>query len=127
MTEFEKIKLIEMLNTFPVWHSTLKETWMPMAIERLAQHLLNEGAVISPVEVGQKVWYIKGAYYNSITPKPCEITVTEINKKKHGKDVCWGFIAGNTRYKFSSIGKSVFLSEQDCITAIERKKMRSRN
>lgn len=80
-----------------------------------------EKAVIPPVDVGDIVWYIRGGYYNSQLQKPQPIEVTEINKKWHGKTLEWGFIANSTRYRFSSIGKSVFLSEQDAIEFLERK------
>ena len=66
-----------------------------------------------PVQVEQTVWYIKGGYYNSPHKKPCAIKVTEINQKWHGKILDWGFIANGTRYRFSSIGKTVFLTKED--------------
>lgn len=77
--------------------------------------------VIPPVDVGDIVWYIRGGYYKSQDQTPQPIEVTEINKKWHGKTLEWGFIANSTRYRFSSIGKSVFLSEQDAIEFLERK------
>ena len=80
-----------------------------------------EKSVIPPVDVGDIVWYIRGGYYNSQLKEPQPIEVTEINKKWHGKTLEWGFIANSTRYRFSSIGKSVFLSEQDAIEFLERK------
>ena len=86
-------------------------------------YLIRE-TVKCPVDIGDKVWYIRGAYYNSTNLEPCEITVTEINKKKCGKSIEWAFIANGTRYKFSSIGKSVFLHKQDCIDAIEKRKIK---
>ena len=39
-------RLIELLGKFPVFHSTMKERWMPEAIERLASHLLAEGVIV---------------------------------------------------------------------------------
>lgn len=75
-----------------------------------------------PVEVGQTVWYIEGAYYNSVNQKPRAIVIHEINKKKHGKTIEWGFVANCTRYKFSSIGKSVFLSEKAALEHLAKKK-----
>lgn len=72
-----------------------------------------------PVDIGQKVWYIKGGYCNSKHLEAREIEVTEISKKKCGDTINWAFIANSTRYKFSSIGKSVFLNKQDCLEAIE--------
>lgn len=78
--------------------------------------------LVLPVNIGQKVWYINGGYYNSSRLEPREIEVTEINKKKCGKTIDWGFIANCTRYKFSSIGKTVFLNKQDCEAEIARRK-----
>ncbi len=75
-----------------------------------------------PVDVGDKVWYINGGYYNSARLEPREIEVTEISKKKSGKTIDWAFIANRTRYKFSSIGKTVFLTKEDCLAAINSKK-----
>ena len=80
--------------------------------------------VSMPVAVGQKVWYIYGAYYNAEHLVPREITVTEINKKKSGKTVDWAFIANGSRYKFSSIGKSVFLNREDCEAEIVKRRIR---
>lgn len=77
-----------------------------------------------PVDVGDKVWYIKGAYYNSQCLEPREIEVTEINKKKSGKIIDWAFIAHGTRYKFSSIGKTVFLTKEACVQEIEKRKLK---
>jgi hypothetical protein len=84
-----------------------------------------ETAVVSPVDVGDKVWYINGGYYNSARLEPREIEVTEINKKKSGKTIDWAFIANRTRYKFSSIGKTVFLTKEDCLAAINNKKAKN--
>ena len=89
---------------------------------RYADHLAARGVVAPPVDVGQKVWYIHGAYYNAQRLEPREIEVTEINKKKSGKTVEWAFIANGTRYKFSSIGKSVFLTKEACENEIKHRK-----
>lgn len=79
-----------------------------------------------PVDIGDKVWYIYGGYYYKSLLEPREITVTEISKKKNGKTVDWAFIANGTRYKFSSIGKSVFLSKKDCEAEISRRLSKGR-
>jgi hypothetical protein len=83
--------------------------------------LINDDLTM-PVAIGQKVWYINGGYYNSARLEPREIEVVEINKKKCGKTIDWGFIANSTRYKFSSIGKTVFLNKADCEAEITRRK-----
>ena len=78
------------------------------------QHFKDKSLFVElPVKVGQTVRYIKGGYYNSPHKKPCAIEVTEINQKWHGKILDWGFIANGTRYRFSSIGKTVFLTKEE--------------
>jgi len=90
-----------------------------------AENLLRAGWLKPPVDVGDKVWYINGGYYNSTHLEPREIEVTEISKKKSGKTIDWAFIANRTRYKFSSIGKTVFLTKEDCLAAINNKKAKN--
>lgn len=84
----------------------------------MADYLLAEGVIVPPIEIGQKVWYLQGGYYNSVNTRPREIEVTEINKKWHGKILEWGFIANGTRYRFSSIGKTVFLTKKSAEKAL---------
>ena len=81
--------------------------------EKVADYLLANGVIVPPVEVGQTVWYIKGGYYRKTGLEARPIKVTEINKKWCGKILGWGFIANGTRYRFSSIGKTVFLTKEE--------------
>lgn len=127
-TEYsEKSALVEALDLFysneyegHVMYFTEDES------EKIADYLLKKGMVVPPIDVGDKLWYIEGGYYNASYMRPKEITVTEINKKKSGKTVEWGFIANNTRYRFTSFGKTVFWTEADCKAAIEKKKKSSK-
>ena len=89
--------------------------------ENMADYLLLKGAVAPPVEIGQTVWFIEGGYYNSVNKKPKAITVTEINLKKIRGKAEWGFSANGTRYKFTSIGKTVFLSVKDAENFLKAK------
>lgn len=97
-------------------------SYVEIDYDKIVDHLFSQNITVPPVDVGDEVWYIEGGYYNSMNLKPRKIEVTEISKKKCGKTIDWAFIANRTRYKFSSIGKVVFLNEQDCITEIERRK-----
>lgn len=97
-------------------------SYVEIDYDKIVDHLFSQNILVPPVDVGDKVWYIEGGYYSKVNLKPCEIEVTEISKKKCGKTIDWAFIANGTRYKFSSIGKVVFLNEQDCTTEIERRK-----
>lgn len=123
MTSTEKL-----LEIFWAANETLKdyEGSDEDAVKLLAEYTTEHGAIVPPFDVGDKVWYIYGGYYNSANMKPKEIEITEINKKKSGKTIEWGFIAGNTRYKFTSLGKTVFFTKVECEAAIEKRKKSSR-
>lgn len=85
----------------------------------LADYLLDNGAIVPPVKVGQTVWYIKGGYYNATVKKARAKEVTEINIKRQNGRIEWGFIADGTRYKFTSIGKTVFLTREAAEEALK--------
>ena len=57
-------RLIEVLGRFPVWHSTLKERWMPEAVEKLADYLLANGVIVPPCKVGDVVYYVNEYPFN---------------------------------------------------------------
>ena len=90
----------------------------------IVECLLDNGVIVPPVEVGQTVWYIKGGYYRKTGLEVRPIKVTEINKKWHSKILCWGFIANGTRYRFSSIGKTAFLTKEEAEEKLEELKNR---
>ena len=74
-------------------------------------------AVVLPCKIGDKVYRIdKGNYHSNWKPFVEELTVTEISwkKEKYGdKDLGFAIIASGIRYKFTSIGKSVFLTRKE--------------
>ena len=86
-----------------------------VSCDKIADHLLSNGVIVPPCKVGDTVYYIEGAYYNSqrLTVRP--IKVTEISWKcdRSGRDLGFALIANGTRYKFSSIGKTVFLTKEE--------------
>ena len=74
-------------------------------------------AVVLPCKIGDKVYRIdKGNYHSNWKPFVQELTVTEISwkKEKYGdKDLGFAIIADGIRYRFTSIGKSVFLTRKE--------------
>ena len=74
-------------------------------------------AVVLPCKIGDKVYRIdKGNFRSNWMPFVQELTVTEISwkKEKYGdKDLGFAIIADGIRYKFTSIGKSVFLTRKE--------------
>ena len=83
--------------------------------DEIAQYLIECGVVVLPCRVGDTVYYIEGAYYKSKRQTVRPITVTEISWKydRGGRDLGFALIANGTRYKFSSIGKTVFLTREE--------------
>lgn len=73
-------------------------------------------AVVLPCKIDDKVYRInQGNYHSNWKPFVEELTVTEISWKKEkygGKDLGFAIIANGIRYKFTSIGKSVFLTQE---------------
>lgn len=52
-----KKRLVELLGDFPTFHdTTLKERWLPEAVERLADHLLANGVIVPPYKPLPLVW-----------------------------------------------------------------------
>lgn len=88
-------------------------------VANLADYLLDNGVILPSVRVGQTVWYIEGGYYNSSRKRPREKAVTEINLKRQSGKTEWGFIADGTRYRFKSIGKTVFLTREAAEAALK--------
>ena len=92
-----------------------------------AEDLIAHGVTVQPVKVGDYVYYIKGGYYKE--PKYCEVSrpcrVVEVTSKlkRDSGTVMHGFITDNgTRYSFNGIGKTVFLSHEEAVNALEKRK-----
>lgn len=95
------------------------------SIESIADHLLAEGVIVPPCKVGDTVYYINGAYYNSAKQTVRPIEVTEISWKcdRSGKNLGFALIANGTRYKFSSIGKTVFLTREEAEKTLTKRRI----
>lgn len=93
-------------------------------VEDFVENLIAGGVIVLPCKVGDTVYYIEGAYYNSIRKTVKPIKVTEISWKydRSGRNLGFALIANNTRYKFSSIGKSVFLTREEAEKKLEEMK-----
>ena len=125
-------RLIELLNTARVTEVLYTSDGEPLEsykvravheeiVEHLADHLLANGVIVLPCKVGDTVYYINGAYYNSKRQTVRPIKVTEISWKcdRGGRDLDFALIANGTRYKFSSIGKTIFLTKEEAERALK--------
>ena len=92
-----------------------------------ADYLIANGVILPPCKVGDTVYYIEGAYYNSKRKTVSPIKVTEISWKcdRSGRDLGFALIANGTRYKFSSIGKTVFLTREEAEKKLKENKNES--
>ena len=106
-------KLIELLGEvrlhgIRVPERPIEET-MRLVYEQVADALLADGWIRPPCKVEDTVYRIdSGNYYSHWKPFVQELTVTEISWKFDG-----------IRYKFSSIGKTVFLTRGDAEEALK--------
>ena len=96
------------------------------AIDKLARYEDAEEQgrlIVLPCDVGDTVYYIRGAYYGSPRKTVEAIRVTEISMKENRsrKILPPSIIANRTRYQFASIGKTVFLSREEAEKALEGK------
>ena len=75
-------RLIEVLGRFPVWHSTLKERWMPEAVEKLADHLLANGVIVTPCVAMVEQFIKDGKFDKKITAHNGKYAVVYVDKLK---------------------------------------------
>lgn len=113
-TEKRLIRADVTVDAFTKWLTSTYDGRMPVDI---VNEIPTVDAVELPCKIGDKVYRIdKGNYHSNWKPFVQELTVTEISwkKEKYGdKDLGFAIIADGIRYKFTSIGKSVFLSRKE--------------
>lgn len=64
----ERERLVELLlESGPIKERDLDDDWGDNEISDIAEHLLENGVIVLPIKVGQKVYYI-GGIYNGIRP-----------------------------------------------------------
>lgn len=90
-------------------------------------YIPNSSIMIKPVNVGESVWTInkRGTYNSNWEPCLVEKVVTEVSDKQSSGE---GFVAAKkdapwevaNRFKFTSIGKSVFNNYRDALNALDK-------
>ncbi len=118
-------KLIELLMDMPSGHRTYEET--ERYAEDVADYLIANGVTVQPVKVGDYVYYIKGGYYKEPefceVSRPCKVVEVTAKLQRNSGAVMNGFITDNgTRYSFNGIGKTVFLSHEEAVHALKKRK-----
>jgi len=96
------------------------------AIRKLAKYeqAEDDGLLLRlPCKVGDTVYYFKGAYYRSNPKnweiKPIKVTEFSIKINRSGKVLPFSLIANGTRYRISSIGKTIFLTREEAERALK--------
>lgn len=112
-----KDRLIEILGDFPTFGgTTLKQTWMPEAVEKLANHLLSEGVIVPPCKAGQTVFF-----YTCVCDKEgeekfdiLEGEVISFSLQKEGLLAYCRYKCGLTYWHLveKDFGKTVFLTRE---------------
>lgn len=76
--------------------------------------------IVLPCNIGDTVYYIRGEYHDKSHKTVEAIRVTEISVKNdiNGKLLPPAIIANGCRYRFTSIGKSVFLTREEAERAL---------
>lgn len=94
--------------------------------EQIADHLLNNGVIVPPCKVGDKVYYICENSLNwSVHPNTIyEATVTRIVTTRLGTSLVLHIHNEYGVAEFSSVGdlcKTVFLTKEEAVEALKRK------
>ena len=86
------------------------------SVQRQADKLLDNGIVVLPCQVGQKVYYPSGSF-----DRIFEKTVDEILINENESDKGYYIHFSSTYMPFENIGKTVFLTREEAEKALERK------
>jgi hypothetical protein len=118
-----KDRLIEILGDFPTFGgTTLKQTWMPEAVEKLADHLLSKGVIVPPCKVGQTVFF-----YTCVCDKEGEVKfdifdgeVISFALQKEGLLAYCHYKCGLTYWHLvkKDFGKTVFSTREEAEIAL---------
>ena len=113
-------RLIALLGDFPIFHSTMKERWMPEAVERLADHLIANGVIVPPVKVGDNLYDVTEFIEGRDCPEVYELqdNVLYVEKTKGGNIL---FSYDGVYIDHDAIGKTVFLTREEAEKALKER------
>ena len=112
--EAERQRLVELVDNF--CKKELGTQFYKSVLEKLADHLLDNGIVVPPVKVGQTVFVISRYYVGDWEIYQCEVDAITIYDKNTfisciAKDVRFGKL--NFGLNISEFGKTVFLTREE--------------
>ncbi len=83
---------------------------------KLADYLLDNGIVMSPVKLGDKVYFICEEFDEYGGDYIAELTVTEVSNVRF-----WVQNEDENHFRYTDIGKTVFLTEVEAQSVLKRK------
>ena len=121
-----KEQLKKILGDFPVWHATLNDNWLPEAVDRLADYLIENGVVAPPVKVEQTIYVLWSGGRKGIGIAEFEVRSINLDNLNDMEIVYRSKKLNATMCRYanaSDIGKTIFLSREEAERALERKKI----
>ena len=121
----ERERLIELLlESEPIKDRDLDNNWYDGEISDIADYLLENGVIVLPVKVGQKVYYIFDGFIESCTVEViflADYTDKDGNRSymaeiHFSREDC-PYVA--TEIYFTDIGKTVFLTKEEAEKALK--------
>lgn len=88
---------------------------VPSLHELVADYLLSHGVILSPVKVGDKVYYICEEFEEYGGNYVSELTITEVSNVRF-----WVENEDENHFRFADIGKTVFLTREEAEAALEK-------
>lgn len=121
----ERERLVELLlESGPIKERDLDDDWGDNEISDIAEHLLENGVIVPPVKVGQKVYDISEEFI-----APCTVEIiyladytdrdgnsSYMAEIRFGKEDC-PYVA--KEIYFTDIGKTVFLTKEEAEKALK--------
>lgn len=108
----ERERLIELLSKAPFGYTTLGDRYYKSAIEKIADHLLENSVIVPPVKVGEIVYKLRGTGF--IKYKVDYFDIFKNSFKIH-------LIANNwSDFVFAEdIGETIFLTKEEAEKALK--------
>lgn len=91
-------------------------------IARATDYLLDNGVILPPCKIGDKVYYICEEFEEYGGNYVSELTITEISNVRF-----WVENEDENHFRFTDIGKTVFLTREEAEVALEKPRAEANN
>ena len=115
----EKKRLVELLlESGPIKERDLDDDWGNNEILDIAEHLLENGVIVPPVNVGDIVYKIVETYPKSYI-KGTPVGVIVIKGTNDFSKELWEDVYGGVMGSFADIGELVFSTKEEALKALK--------